>query len=42
MFEIQFEMIVQANEYEIAQNMRLDSFFESTRGVFTHHEVDMP
>jgi hypothetical protein len=35
----QFEMIVQANEYEIAQGKRLDSFFESTKGVFIHHEV---
>ena len=29
-----FEMILQANEYEEAQGVRLDSFFESTRGYF--------
>jgi putative hydrolase of HD superfamily len=34
-----YEMIVQADEYERAQNMRLDTFFESTRHSFTHPEV---
>lgn len=29
-----FEMIVQANEYEEAQGIQLDQFFESTRGYF--------
>jgi putative hydrolases of HD superfamily len=35
-----FEMIVQANEYEIAQpEKRLDRFFETTKDFFTHPEV---
>lgn len=35
-----FEMIVQANEYEIANpEKRLESFFKSTEGYFTHPEV---
>jgi len=34
-----YEMIVQADEYERSQNMRLDTFFESTRQSFTHPEV---
>lgn len=35
-----FEMIVQANEYELANpGKRLDSFFNSTRDSFTHPEV---
>lgn len=35
-----FEMIVQANEYEVANpGKRLDSFFNSTRDSFTHPEV---
>ena len=29
-----FEMIVQADEYERAQNMRLDQYFQSTEGYF--------
>ena len=35
-----FEMIVQANEYEIVNpEKRLESFFKSTEGYFTHPEV---
>jgi 5'-deoxynucleotidase YfbR-like HD superfamily hydrolase len=34
-----FEMVVQADEYERAQGMRLDDFFNSTEGYFTHPEV---
>eukprot|EP00160_Parvularia_atlantis_P008725 Unigene17_Nuclearia_a/m.94 Unigene17_Nuclearia_a/g.94 ORF Unigene17_Nuclearia_a/g.94 Unigene17_Nuclearia_a/m.94 type:complete len:108 (+) Unigene17_Nuclearia_a:464-787(+) len=34
-----FEMIVQAYEYERSDGIRLDSFFESTAGRFTHPEV---
>lgn len=34
-----FEMVVQADEYERAQGMRLDDFFNSTEGYFTHAEV---
>ncbi len=34
-----FEMIVQANEYEIAQNIVLQDFFDSTKDSFTHPEV---
>lgn len=35
-----FEMIVQANEYEIAQpGKRLERFFETTKDSFTHPEV---
>lgn len=35
-----FEMILQANEYEIAQPEKvLDSFFESTLNSFVHPEV---
>ena len=35
-----FEMIVQANEYELAHpEKRLDSFFASTEGYFHHPEV---
>ena len=35
-----FEMIVQANEYELAHpGKRLDSFFASTASSFTHPEV---
>lgn len=35
-----FEMIVQANEYEIANpEKRLESFFKSTEGYFSHPEV---
>ena len=34
-----FEMIVQANEYEIAQGKLLPRFFESTQDSFTHPEV---
>jgi putative hydrolases of HD superfamily len=34
-----YEMIVQADEYEKAQNKRLDSFFKYTEGFFTHPEV---
>lgn len=33
------EMIVQADEYERAQNTRLDSFFDSTKDAFSHPEV---
>jgi hypothetical protein len=32
-------MIVQADEYEREQNMKLDSFFTSTQDYFTHPEV---
>ena len=37
-----YEMIVQADEYEkanIDRKMRLDSFFKSTEGYFTHPEI---
>jgi len=34
-----FEMIMQAYEYETAQNIPLDSFFETTKGRFNHPEV---
>jgi putative hydrolase of HD superfamily len=35
-----FEMIVQANEYELANpGKRLDRFFESTKDCFSHPEV---
>jgi putative hydrolase of HD superfamily len=34
-----FEMIVQANEYEMAQSKVLQSFFDSTQDVFIHPEV---
>ena len=35
-----FEMIVQANEYELVHpEMRLESFFKSTDNSFTHPEV---
>jgi putative hydrolase of HD superfamily len=34
-----FEMIVQADEYEREQGMRLESFFRSTKDSFTHPEV---
>jgi putative hydrolases of HD superfamily len=34
-----FEMIVQANEYEISQNKLLQRFYDSTNGIFTHPEV---
>lgn len=34
-----FEMIVQANEYEIAQSKVLQRFYDSTEGVFQHPEV---
>ncbi len=34
-----FEMIVQAEEYEIAQGKILDDFFASTEGYFSHPEV---
>jgi putative hydrolase of HD superfamily len=34
-----FEMIVQADEYEQAHNRRLDEFFDSTKGYFSHPEV---
>lgn len=35
-----FEMIVQANEYELVHpEKRLDSFFKSTENSFTHPEV---
>ncbi|ORY05245.1 hypothetical protein K493DRAFT_252902 [Basidiobolus meristosporus CBS 931.73] len=34
-----FEMIVQAIEYEKSDNIRLNEFFESTRGVFQHPQV---
>jgi putative hydrolase of HD superfamily len=35
-----FEMIVQANEYELANpGKRLDRFFESTQDSFQHPEV---
>jgi hypothetical protein len=30
---------MQANEYELSQGKRMDSFFNSTAGVFTHYEV---
>ncbi len=33
------EMIIQANTYEETYNMRLDSFFESTRNSFSHPEI---
>jgi hypothetical protein len=32
-------MVVQADEYERAQNRRLDDFFNSTENIFTHPEV---
>jgi 5'-deoxynucleotidase YfbR-like HD superfamily hydrolase len=34
-----FEMIKQAFEYELQQNIRLDSFFDSTKGKFRTSEV---
>lgn len=34
-----YEMIVQADEYERAQDMQLKTFFDSTRHAFTHPEV---
>jgi len=34
-----FEMIVQANEYEMAQSKVLQSFFDSTQDVFIYPEV---
>ena len=34
-----YEMIVQADEYERAQNKVLQSFFDSTKDSFTHPEV---
>jgi 5'-deoxynucleotidase YfbR-like HD superfamily hydrolase len=35
-----FEMIVQANEYELVHTeKRLDSFFDYTKDYFTHPEV---
>lgn len=35
-----FEMIVQANEYELSNpGKRLDRFFESTKDSFSHPEV---
>ena len=34
-----YEMIVQADEYERAQEKRLDDFFRSTENYFTHYEV---
>ena len=35
-----FEMIVQANEYELVHpEKRLDGFFRSTENSFTHPEV---
>ena len=34
-----FEMIIQADEYEREQGMRLESFFRSTKDSFTHPEV---
>lgn len=35
-----FEMIVQADEYEVAHpDKRLNSFFEGTKDCFTHPEV---
>lgn len=34
-----FEMILQADEYEQSQGKKLDDFFSSTEGVFTHPEV---
>lgn len=35
-----FEMIVQANEYELSNpGKRLDRFFESTKDSFLHPEV---
>jgi putative hydrolase of HD superfamily len=35
-----FEMIIQANEYEVANpGKRLESFFNSTKDSFTHPEV---
>ena len=35
-----FEMIVQANEYELVHpEKRLDSFFKSTENSFSHPEV---
>jgi putative hydrolase of HD superfamily len=36
-----YEMIVQADEYERAQNMRLDDFFRTTENYFTHYEVSI-
>ena len=37
-----FEMIVQANEYEVANpDKRLDRFFESTKDCFSHPEVSV-
>ena len=36
-----FEMVVQADEYEKAQNIRLDDFFRTTENYFTHHEVSL-
>ena len=34
-----FEMILQADEYEQSQGKELDDFFASTKGVFTHPQV---
>ncbi|ORX66672.1 hypothetical protein BCR32DRAFT_286292 [Anaeromyces robustus] len=34
-----FEMILQAYEYEKREGKRLESFFETTRGIFTHPVV---
>ena len=36
-----YEMIVQADEYERAQKMRLDDFFRTTENYFTHYEVSI-
>jgi putative hydrolase of HD superfamily len=33
------EMIIQANEYEVEQDINLDDFFESTKDCFRHPEV---
>ncbi|KAJ1667557.1 hypothetical protein EV178_001286 [Coemansia sp. RSA 1646] len=33
------EMILQAMEYERSDNKRLESFFESTKGIFKHPQV---
>jgi putative hydrolase of HD superfamily len=34
------EMIIQADEYEVAQKVTLNSFFESTQDSFHHPEVN--
>ncbi|PIA18523.1 hypothetical protein COEREDRAFT_38672 [Coemansia reversa NRRL 1564] len=33
------EMIQQAMEYELSEGKQLDSFFESTKGIFSHPQV---